>query len=377
MQSKYGTGTIQHKNGKWLWVGYYKDKTGKIKRPQKTFDTEKEALLFQAEQISKTTIKNEKLSQDLTLEVVFKKWLQETTVSETTKKNTTANFNKHLLPLMGKQKIKNLNQLTLSRYLNDLCENQGKSTKTVYNIYTDLKTVINFAIKEKIIYENPLSDFTPPKPKAQHTAKNVLTTEDYTKIMMNEENQKTFYYNAIMFLGETGIRASELAIKEQDIHKTVIEGEEVYYTTLERSIKRVLSNDNKTTTIKVINDLKTTQSERTIYFNGFATGAIKKQLEYKKEHKIKSPFIFTTSTGTLMEQRNLLRAFHDMCKRAEVKPMGLHSLRKCFINRTLANGVEPFDLAKFTGHSIQTMFKYYHSLGNKTALKIINASENR
>ena len=59
MQAKYGTGTITKKNGKWVWVGHYKDDTGKIKRPTKTFKTEKEAMLFQAEQVSKTQIKKE------------------------------------------------------------------------------------------------------------------------------------------------------------------------------------------------------------------------------------------------------------------------------------------------------------------------------
>lgn len=56
MQSKYGTGTIIKKRGKWMWVGYYKDKqTGKIYRPTKTFDTEQEALQFQSNQrIQKT-----------------------------------------------------------------------------------------------------------------------------------------------------------------------------------------------------------------------------------------------------------------------------------------------------------------------------------
>ena len=52
-QAEYGTGTVTFKNGKWIWTGYYKDNTGKIKRPQKSFKTQKEALVYQAEQISK------------------------------------------------------------------------------------------------------------------------------------------------------------------------------------------------------------------------------------------------------------------------------------------------------------------------------------
>ena len=79
----------------------------------------------------------------------------------------------------------------------------------------------------------------------------------------------------------------------------------------------------------------------------------------------------------MLEQRNVLRAFHSFCENAGVEKKGLHSLRKCFINRALTNGIAPFDLAKFTGHSVQTMFEYYHKLNEKTGLNIINATEIR
>lgn len=49
----------------------------------------------------------------------------------------------------------------------------------------------------------------------------------------------------------------------------------------------------------------------------------------------------------------------------------------CLDNRSLQNGITPFDLAKFTGHSMQTMYKYYHDLNITAGLKIIEASEKR
>ena len=138
-----------------------------------------------------------------------------------------------------------------------------------------------------------------------------------------------------------------------------------------------MNDDLKTSKLNVIEQMKTDDSNRIIYLNGFAMQAIERQLEYKKQHKIKSDFIFTTSTGTLLEQRNILRAFHSFCENANIEKRGLHSLRKCFINRALQNGIQPFDLAKFTGHSMQTMFKYYHDLNKIAGLKIIEATENR
>ena len=79
----------------------------------------------------------------------------------------------------------------------------------------------------------------------------------------------------------------------------------------------------------------------------------------------------------MLEKRNLLRALHTMCKNAGIEKRGLHSLRKLYINHTLKNGVQPFDLAKVTGHTIQTMYKYYHDLDDELLQKVANASESR
>ena len=79
----------------------------------------------------------------------------------------------------------------------------------------------------------------------------------------------------------------------------------------------------------------------------------------------------------MLDQRNLLRALHMMCENAGIPKRGLHSLRKLFINHTLRQGITPFDLAKVTGHSVQTMFKYYHDLDDELLTQIANASENR
>ena len=240
MQAKYGTGTITKKNGKWVWVGYYKDDTGKIKRPTKTFETEKEAMLFQAEQVSKTQIKKEMQSEDVTLETVFKYWITDTDISETSKRSIMYNFKKHIIPILGNCKIKHLKIVSFSDYLKKL----DCSEKTKYNIYTDLKTIVNYAIDKKIIFENPLSEMDyKPKQKAKKRIVNNLTMEEYTKIMMNEKNKTSFYYNCILFLGETGLRVSELAIKETDIEEATVNNETVYFVYLDKTIKRTMNDD--------------------------------------------------------------------------------------------------------------------------------------
>ena len=224
-QVKYGTGTIfQTKDGRWKWQGYFIDDTGKKHRPTKTFNTEAEALKFQAEQVAKTEVKKAMKSKDITLAECFDLWKEavkegSVKISETTRKNTIQNFNKHLLPLLGHQQLNKLNVTTLKRYFTKL-RKDGSSVKTVYNIYTDLKQVVKYAMKQGIIYEDPLSGFDIEKPKASGQVVNVMTFAEYEAIVSNPENKKSYYLPAIMFLAETGLRVEELAIKKTDYHLT-------------------------------------------------------------------------------------------------------------------------------------------------------------
>lgn len=378
-QVKYGTGTIfQTKDGRWKWQGYFVDDTGKKHRPTKTFNTEAEALKFQAEQVAKTEVKKAMKSKDLTLAECFDLWKEAVKegivkISETTRKNTIQNFNKHLLPLLGHQQLNKLNVTTLKRYFTKL-RKDGSSVKTVYNIYTDLKQVVKYAMKQGIIYEDPLSGFDIEKPKASGQVVNVMTFAEYEAIVSNPENKKSYYLPAIMFLAETGLRVEELAIKKTDYHLTE---SGTAYIVINKSIVRALTDDDKSTELRLMDNVKNDASVRKVPLNAFAQNAVENQLAYCKENEIRSPFIFCTTTGAMLDQRNLLRALHMMCENAGIPKRGLHSLRKLFINHTLRQGITPFDLAKVTGHSVQTMFKYYHDLDEELLTKIANASENR
>ena len=201
-----------------------------------------------------------------------------------------------------------------------------------------------------------------------------MTFAEYEAIVSNPENKKSYYLPAIMFLAETGLRVEELAIKKTDYHLTE---SGTAYIVINKSIVRALTDDDKSTELRLMDNVKNDASVRKVPLNAFAQNAVENQLAYCKENEIRSPLIFCTTTGAMLDQRNLLRALHMMCENAGIPKRGLHSLRKLFINHTLRQGITPFDLAKVTGHSVQTMFKYYHDLDDELLTQIANASENR
>lgn len=377
-QVKFGTGTIFKDGEKWRWQGFYTDANGKKHRPSRTFKTEQEALKFQAEQTTQSEIKKAMKSKDLTLEEVFLLWCEEikagkVNISETTRKNSIRNWRAHLLPLAGNDPIKTLSTIKLQRYFNKL-KAENRTARTIYNIYADLLKVIKFAIKKGIIYINPIENIEIEKPKQSKQVVNVMTFKEYEALASNEKNKQSYYYPAIIFLAETGLRVEELAIKKGD-YITTDSG--LAYIIINKSIVRALKEDDKTTELRLTDNVKTQNSERKVPLNIFARNAIEMQLEQCKEKGIHSPFIFCTKTGAMIDQSYLFKALHRFCENAGIEKKGLHSLRKLYINHTLQNGITPFDLAKITGHSMQTMFNYYHNLDDELLQKIANASESR
>jgi len=61
--------------------------------------------------------------------------------------------------------------------------------------------------------------------------------------------------------------------------------------------------------------------------------------------------VFTTSIGTPLEPRNVLRSFHGLCDRAEVRRVRIHDLRHAAASFLLLQGVDLRVVMGTLGHS--------------------------
>ena len=116
-------GTIKKlPNGKYMWVGYYKDENGKIHRPNRTFKTLKEAEAYRKQQEEKAlTINKLKSGRDYTFKEYFDLWTTLTWQDESYYSFTTINswkyvFNKHIFPYIANQKLDNINYDEMNAY---------------------------------------------------------------------------------------------------------------------------------------------------------------------------------------------------------------------------------------------------------------------
>jgi integrase len=90
----------------------------------------------------------------------------------------------------------------------------------------------------------------------------------------------------------------------------------------------------------------------------------------KKRHKLatiqpqganrgKESFVFTTSCGTRVDERNLLRAFYSALKKAEISNFCFHDLRHTFATRLAQAGVDLYKVQRVLGHKSPSMTQRY------------------
>lgn len=143
----------------------------------------------------------------------------------------------------------------------------------------------------------------------------------------------------IRFLAYTGLRVGEaLALKWSDV---------------DLKTNKIYVNKNLVTTkengVIVQDSPKTSSSNRIIPMSQSAKTALLKLKEVQPED---AEFVFSTSSGSHVNQRNLSRTFEKVQQNAGIEPLGsLHSLRHTFATILLSLGEDIKVVSKLLGHA--------------------------
>lgn len=371
------------RNGKYQWVGYYKDEDGKIHRPTRSFNTLKEALERQEQENEKAlTVKKLKNNEDYTVNEYFELWKKaywhdESRYSVSTVAKWKSLFNLHILPYIGNDKIDNINFDKLNDHLNS----SNLSKKSKGNVRQGIQSMLACAFEDKLIYEvNTDEVSTQSKKKKNYKVYNVLSESNYRAIIKYMTQHKMYYTNAIIVLYECGLRIEELAFTEKDIkiQRGSVPSADFGKVEINRAIKRTPGLDGEKSTLFVSEYLKSSHAHRVVPLTSVAIRAIENQIEYKKKHNIKSEYVFCSSKGTLMDQRNVLRSFHSAIEGAnreeglDIPKRGLHSLRKLFCKRMVDEVKMDWELLRYVmGHGTSEITKkHYYSVAESDVLQI-------
>ncbi len=120
---------------------------------------------------------------------------------------------------------------------------------------------------------------------------------------------------------------------------------------------------------QMLSETKTRRARRTIFLPIRAAEALRKEQVRQNAMRdaagaqwVKSDFVFTSSTGRPVDQRNVLRMFRRVLKAAGLPRMRFHDLRHSCASLLLAEGVSARVVMETLGHSriSVTMDTYTH-----------------
>ena len=167
--------------------------------------------LFSKHQVQKTIA--DLLNQFITL---YKNALDNNKISPSTFNSYKKVINAHLMPSFGHLLVNELEPT----HLKDWIVTQNKTAKTVRNILTPLRSVLDDALNEGLIQSNPLDKIALNKLLIKTTTKSTyeidpFNSDEIKAILANCEGQGK---NLIQFAFWSGLRTSELiALEWQDI----------------------------------------------------------------------------------------------------------------------------------------------------------------
>ena len=116
---------------------------------------------------------------------------------------------------------------------------------------------------------------------------------------------------------------------------------------------------------------KTKCSTRTIPLSDAMVNVLKQQMLLQEQEKAdagsaysRDNYVFSTETGTFYCGRNLLRLIYNLCEKAEIERINVHTLRHVFATRMLEAGEAAKIVQEILGHEdiTTTLNRYTHVL---------------
>ena len=257
-------------------------------------------------------------------------------------------FRLHLLPRFGKVAVQKLDRGRIKLLLVDKL-NEGLQKRTVRNIQSAFRAMLNAAIDDGLLVSNPAAKLgraiklTVSKTTRQEEIK-AMTTAQRRLFLATVLQEAPRYYPLFFVLAGTGMRLGEgLALQDEDLSLST--------TSPTIRIARALSEDKELDTPK-------SGLGRTVDLSQALTAVLSRHLATQKQARLTHgwtalpPWVFTSKVGTPLDPANVRKAMQAVLKKAKL-PMHFtpHSLRHSYASILLADGVSPVYVQEQLGHA--------------------------
>ena len=280
----------------------------------------------------------------ITVLTLFERWNEDVLthhVSQSAAKNYMSVAKHHIMPTLGRKRLLELTTADVDRLISKKMK-EDLATSTVSRVRSVLAQALDQAIRWGWVYRNVASFARPPK---MVRAEGRTLTIDQARLFLAalKDHHNEALYTLML---ATGLRRGEalgLMWTDLDVKRAVIK--------VRRQLKRTDQGLEVT-------DTKTASSRRTINLPEQLMRTLATHRRQQKEARLRlgdawidSGFVFTTSIGTPIDPRNLLRDFKLVCQKAGLGDWHLHELRHSAASLMLAQGVKLQVVSQVLGHS--------------------------
>lgn len=367
-----GEGTIFQRASDKMWIGrYYVGNDLKTVSAKKQEDCLKKLREKQQQVNTGLYVEPDKITTGQWLLTWFENYVQPSGKG-TTIDLTYSVINNHIIPGLGKIPLQKLRSEHIQMFLNKDQKEKNLSAVTVWHVYNRLFRALHQAVINKLISHNPAERDALKLPKKTQEEIEVLKDWEYKKLLplIPDDN----YGRAILMMLNTGMRVGEICgLQWKDISDDIIHVKHACvriheYEGIKRGKTKLAIDSPKTK--NSLRDIPLTKSmqklinKQQMYVNTMRVKAIKAYEDGKRAKQWdEKGLVFCTCSGSPMDERNILKAYHTILKSAGLNQRGLHTLRHTFATRALAKGMDVRTLSEILGHGnvSVTLNLYCHS----------------
>jgi integrase len=263
----------------------------------------------------------------------------------------------HIVPALGRVKLKNLSPPHLQAFYRDRLD-AGLSPVTVRYLHSLLHRSLKQALRWNLVHSNVAKAVDPPKiPRKTMQA----LAPEQARIFLDaarEDRLEALYVLAV----HCGLRQGELL---------ALRWEDVDLETRTLRVGRTLSHTKDGPTFTAP---KTPRSRRTVRLTTGAVEALKRHSERQAEEIVRMDtlyrdqgLVFASEVGTPLNRHNVnYRSFKPLLERAGLPNIRFHDLRHTCATLLLGRGVHPKFVQELLGHATIaiTLDTYSHVLPN-------------
>lgn len=256
-------------------------------------------------------------------------------------------IHKYILPALGEVVLNTLHRSTFDSFYTNLRKVPVGDTQIRY-IHRIIHKALQDAVIDRTLPYNPCDGAKAPKKQRLHRINCPLNEEQCIQLVSKamETSLGPLIYLAI----KTGMRQGELfALKWEDINW---QNQQIH---IRRNLQRVLHEGKQ---IRNFSTPKTATSNRVIVVGEKTLEVLnlqKKEVDLKKmlakSRWQEDDLVFPSTTGTPLNQSNMLKQFAEIQKAANLKHIRFHDLRHIAASIMLNHGIPLLTVSYILGHS--------------------------